>query len=297
MVANPAVISQRFLYFLLMSLRGHFNGIAQGAAQQNISKEKVANTQVIVPPLATVRAFDKFVDPIFDQLRTLQSQVRNLQLTRDLLLPRLLSGQISPGIDGSEQESLKGIPIAQYPASGAPASLPPSATAATAKLDAASAVSVRSADPPRAIDDTYRTEVLCTIRSLFGDDKERERDAAICELAHALGYKRTGARVYEVLSTDLQTAVRRGIIVNTGGAYRRGFRTLAECTRESLKESFESAIGRGWMTREDAIRSLARWLGFARVGPVIDETGRSLINGLIRERRLETDGPEHIRRA
>jgi hypothetical protein len=131
---------------------------------------------------------------------------------------------------------------------------------------------------------------------LFNDDQERERDAAIRELGHALGYQRTGSRVYEVLSTDLQTAVRRGIIVNVGGVYRRGFRTLADCTRDSLKKDFESAIGRGWTSREDAIRALARWLGFARVGPIIEETSRSLINGLIREQRLETDGPELIRR-
>ena len=59
---------------------------------------------------------------------------------------------------------------------------------------------------------------------------------------------------------------------------------------------FESAIGRTWITREDAIRAFARWSGFSRVGDVIDQTARSLINGLIREGRLEIDGPELIRR-
>ena len=39
----------------------------------------------------------------------------------------------------------------------------------------------------------------------------------------------------------------------------------------------------------------ARWMGYARTGPVIEETARSLINGLIRENRLEADG-ERIRR-
>jgi hypothetical protein len=155
---------------------------------------------------------------------------------------------------------------------------------------------VESVGRAHTIDDTERPDVLCAIRNLFNDDQERVRDAAIRELAHALGYQRTGSRVYEVLSTDLQTAVRRGIIVNVCGVYRRGFRTLGDCTRESLKKDFESAIGRAWITREDAIRALARWLGFARVGAVIDETGRSLINGLIREGRLETDGAELIRR-
>jgi hypothetical protein len=39
-----------------------------------------------------------------------------------------------------------------------------------------------------------------------------------------------------------------------------------------------------------------RWLGFARTGPLIEDTGRSLINGLLREGRLEADGAQLIRR-
>jgi hypothetical protein len=39
-----------------------------------------------------------------------------------------------------------------------------------------------------------------------------------------------------------------------------------------------------------------RWLGFARTGPVIEDTARSLIHGLLREGRLEASGAEMIRR-
>jgi hypothetical protein len=136
----------------------------------------------------------------------------------------------------------------------------------------------------------------CAVRALFSDGLERNRDTAIRELAHALGYQRTGARVYEALSTDLLTATRRGIVVRDGGVYRLGFRSVADCTRDSLKGEFESAVGRAWISRDEAARTFARWLGFARVGQVIDDTTRSLINGLIREERLETDGNGSIRR-
>ena len=61
-------------------------------------------------------------------------------------------------------------------------------------------------------------------------------------------------------------------------------------------DRYSAATGRHWIAREDAIRAFARWGGIGRVGPVIDETARSLINGLIREGRLEADGPERIRR-
>ena len=89
-----ALISQTYLYFALFSLREHFNSLAQGAAQQNISKEKVANAVAIVPTRDTLELFDKNAKPVFAHIQSLQRQIQNLRRTRDLLLPRLLSGQI-----------------------------------------------------------------------------------------------------------------------------------------------------------------------------------------------------------
>ena len=40
----------------------------------------------------------------------------------------------------------------------------------------------------------------------------------------------------------------------------------------------------------------ARWLGFRRTGPYIEDAAKSLINGLIREDRLESEGSEIRRR-
>lgn len=94
LVADGRWISQTYLYFVLYSLRDHFNGLAQGAAQQNISKEKVAGAVVLVPQREILQSFGHKVEPIFAQLKTLQQQIANLRRTRDLLLPRLLSGQI-----------------------------------------------------------------------------------------------------------------------------------------------------------------------------------------------------------
>ncbi len=95
LVADTKQISQTFLYFVLLSLRDHFNSMAQGAAQQNISKEKVAGTAALVPPIDLVKAFDSIAEPTFAQIQTLQRQIQNLRRTRDLLLPRLLSGQVN----------------------------------------------------------------------------------------------------------------------------------------------------------------------------------------------------------
>jgi hypothetical protein len=149
---------------------------------------------------------------------------------------------------------------------------------------------------PISIDQTDRTVVLCTIRQLFGDGQVRDRDTAIRDVAAALNYQRVGPRIREVLHTDLLIAVRRGILQNQNGQLSLLARDLRDYQRDFLKENFLSAIGRVWIERADAIQAFARWLGFSRTGSVIEETGYSLINGLLRDRRLEADKSQ-IRRA
>ena len=145
------------------------------------------------------------------------------------------------------------------------------------------------------IDQIDRTEVLCVIRGVFSSGGARDRETAMRDVAQALGFQRLGSHIREILSTDFLTAVRRGILVNENGQLSLGASDLRDYDRDSMKGDFLGAIGRTWTEREDAIRLFARWLGYARTGYVIEETARSLINGLIREGRLEKDG-DRIRR-
>jgi hypothetical protein len=100
-----------------------------------------------------------------------------------------------------------------------------------------------------------------------------------------------------VLDDTIRTAVRRGILDNTGGNLKIGAKSIEQYEREFLKDQFLASLGgSAWTEREDAIRAFARWLGFRRTGPAIDETARSLINGLIRAARIESEGTQ-IRKA
>jgi type I restriction enzyme S subunit len=72
------------------------NAIAYGTAQLNLSPIKAALLKVLVPPTSLREHFDKQVAPIFSQINTLQLQSANLTRQRDLLLPRLMSGQLTP---------------------------------------------------------------------------------------------------------------------------------------------------------------------------------------------------------
>jgi type I restriction enzyme, S subunit len=94
LVADERFLSQPLLYQQLIQLRGYFNAIAQGAAQQNISKAKVAETRVYLPPRATVKSFNDVIQPLWKMRRLLTESQSNLLATHDLLLPRLISGEI-----------------------------------------------------------------------------------------------------------------------------------------------------------------------------------------------------------
>jgi hypothetical protein len=142
-----------------------------------------------------------------------------------------------------------------------------------------------------------REDLICRIRQLFGDGHEREREMSIDALARELGYQRTGPRIHEELDNALRTAVRRGVLASERGAVRLFARTIEQYDRDFMKEQFlASLLGRQWIEREDAVRAFARWMGFRRTGPTIEDTARSLINGLLRDGRLESNGSQ-IRRS
>jgi type I restriction enzyme S subunit len=95
MVPNGTTMGRWQLFHALFRLRDWFFSIGQGAAQQNISKEKVATAPVVVPPKEISQLFDRLVSPFWEMRGNLERQQQKLAAARDLLLPRLISGQLS----------------------------------------------------------------------------------------------------------------------------------------------------------------------------------------------------------
>ncbi len=95
LVANSRQTTTQHLFYQLMFLRDYFNSIAQGAAQQNISKEKVIETKFLSPPRDILHLFEAQVGSLADLRFNLNQQLSVLRRTRDLLLPRLMSGLLS----------------------------------------------------------------------------------------------------------------------------------------------------------------------------------------------------------
>jgi type I restriction enzyme S subunit len=64
------------------------------AAQPGINQQTVNGLVLALPDSKTAANFDRLVEPLFAEVINLAKRIQNLRRTRDLLLPRLLSGQI-----------------------------------------------------------------------------------------------------------------------------------------------------------------------------------------------------------
>ncbi|MHA1347951.1 MAG: restriction endonuclease subunit S, partial [Candidatus Heimdallarchaeaceae archaeon] len=57
-------------------------------------KKDIDNTKILVPPLDLLKKFDTISKNIFGRIFTTNQEIQTLSKTRDLLLPKLMSGKI-----------------------------------------------------------------------------------------------------------------------------------------------------------------------------------------------------------
>ena len=68
--------------------------ISNGVAQQNLSPVQMGKMPFVIPADDVLKQFAAIVEPFCDHIVSLNIRNRNLQTTRDLLLPRLISGEL-----------------------------------------------------------------------------------------------------------------------------------------------------------------------------------------------------------
>jgi type I restriction enzyme S subunit len=85
----------RFLLHMLPTL----NFINSDAAVPGLSRNQAYSIDILLPPIALLNQFSDLADTMGRQVSILHRQAQNLARTRDLLLPRLLSGQIEVDAD------------------------------------------------------------------------------------------------------------------------------------------------------------------------------------------------------
>lgn len=92
-----------FMYLLLSSdtYQTNIQNSALGSAQPNISASAIESIRAIIPTADLIEAFGKIVNPMFEKILDNLSENETLKVTRDSLLPKLMSGEIDVNISNA----------------------------------------------------------------------------------------------------------------------------------------------------------------------------------------------------
>jgi len=80
-------------YFLLKEL--NLGGFNSGAAVPTLNRNDIHGLNTVLPPASVLKRFDEYALPLFYLKESLEHKNSNLRTTRDLLLPKLISGEVA----------------------------------------------------------------------------------------------------------------------------------------------------------------------------------------------------------
>jgi type I restriction enzyme S subunit len=95
-IRSASSIHVPFLYMTLRddSFKNYCLGHVVQTAQANVSLSVLKAVPIICPSTAVLTKFNAHAEPLLQQIQLLSERIQNLRRTGDLLLPRLVSGQI-----------------------------------------------------------------------------------------------------------------------------------------------------------------------------------------------------------
>lgn len=98
-------ITPLYLFFVLNGdgYQGYITGVSTGTTRKSASAGVITGYEVAVPPRALLERFQTLISPFRSQMKTLVRKNTNLRSQRDLLLPKLVSGEID--VSSSEEQA------------------------------------------------------------------------------------------------------------------------------------------------------------------------------------------------
>ena len=90
LIPNKNKITAKYLYLALERL----NIIGTGTTQQQLTIPDFKKTEILLPTYEVIESFTYKINPIFNQIWTHEKEIIKLSNLRDILLPKLMSGEI-----------------------------------------------------------------------------------------------------------------------------------------------------------------------------------------------------------
>lgn len=94
-VVSHACTMSVYLLFHLSERVEEIRAMGSGSTYPEVSRTKFREFEVLVPPHVFVNEFDAQATLLLNQIRVLKQQNQKLRAARDLLLPRLMSGELA----------------------------------------------------------------------------------------------------------------------------------------------------------------------------------------------------------
>ncbi len=88
------IVSNYFMFLWCKANMEIIENSGNGSVFQEISKSAFRKLEFLIPPTEKLEDFDNIVKPIFQKIKSNQTQIRTLTALRDTLLPKLMSGEV-----------------------------------------------------------------------------------------------------------------------------------------------------------------------------------------------------------
>jgi type I restriction enzyme S subunit len=72
----------------------HMLSGAKGTKMPRGDKVQIMNYPIIIPTEDVINSFNSYATPILRQVKNISDEIQNLQMLRDMLLPKLMSGEL-----------------------------------------------------------------------------------------------------------------------------------------------------------------------------------------------------------
>jgi type I restriction enzyme S subunit len=88
-------VARHYFGLAVMGWEPRFSTMGKGATNQTeLSPAAIGKTEIVMPSRTLLKQFELFAEPLYEQVTNLIDQNQKLRTARDLLLPRLMSGEI-----------------------------------------------------------------------------------------------------------------------------------------------------------------------------------------------------------
>jgi type I restriction enzyme, S subunit len=94
-IPHNSAFHHSYCFFLIKFAQLQLVMFAHGAAQQNLSQDIIKKFHVLLPSESLILDFGKKAEPLFESIESLMRANLQLKVTRDALLPRLISGKLA----------------------------------------------------------------------------------------------------------------------------------------------------------------------------------------------------------